>query len=101
MIVKTEEHHGVLNRHGSVSHCWWLPDYNLGPHPWSGIVSYRNNLSVKATLWWIHLDDWNDTALATISPGSHSSDTHGGHFAFDYSKAICTGDAKPWNHIAL
>ncbi|MCM2388555.1 peptidase inhibitor [Streptomyces albipurpureus] len=83
---------------GSVSNCWWLWQYNLSGPPWSGIVSYRNNLSVKATLWDYNGDaDWPAAPQATINSGGNSSNTSGGNPAFADSAAVCTGNAKPWN----
>lgn len=81
---------------GNVSNCWWLEQYNLGGPPWSGIKSYRNNLSVKATLWVSQQPGWNPVADASIAPGSVSSDTTGGNPVFAHSAKVCTGSAKPW-----
>lgn len=57
---------------GSVSHCYALDTYNL-TDPWAGIMSYRNNLPVKATIWWFHGNNYfypgNWSAYATIAPG--------------------------------
>ncbi|MFF8264338.1 peptidase inhibitor [Streptomyces virginiae] len=83
----------TINTHN----CWWLGDYNLDMH-WSGIQSYRNNLSVKATLWnYNGVQEWDTTAYATISPGGKSSDS--GTFRFTNSEAVCTGTAKPWDYF--
>ncbi|MFJ4770615.1 peptidase inhibitor [Streptomyces uncialis] len=85
---------------GSVSDCWWLDAYNLGGPPWSGIKSYRNNLPVKSTLWYYYGSaGWSSAPVATIGVGGASSNTTGGHVAFADSETVCTGDAKPWDHL--
>ncbi|WP_331726466.1 peptidase inhibitor [Streptomyces uncialis] len=84
---------------GSVSHCYALDTYNL-TDPWAGIMSYRNNLPVKATIWWFHGNNYfypgNWSAYATIAPGGSSSDTTAGHWVFNDGDLVCTGDDKPW-----
>ncbi|MEO3978024.1 peptidase inhibitor [Streptomyces sp. CAU 1734] len=81
---------------GSVSNCWWLEDYNLGDS-WSGIKSYRNNLGVKATIWYYDFGStrWEPSARATIGVGGFSSDTTYGNHAFAEAEAVCTGSATP------
>ncbi|MFJ4770614.1 peptidase inhibitor [Streptomyces uncialis] len=85
---------------GSVNDCWMSSAYNL-TDPYAGIMSYRNNLGVKATLWYYgsgaeHAPSSWIGPVVSIAPGGASSNTTGGDAVFNFSTKICTGSQKPW-----
>lgn len=75
----------------NTSECFQLAFYNLIDG--DGILSYRNNLSVKAVLWHttsVH-QEW--VADGTIGAGSFSSNTNGN---LSHAVLVCTGGHSPY-----
>ncbi|WP_079079001.1 peptidase inhibitor [Streptomyces sp. DSM 15324] len=92
-LYRSTEYRTLSFTAASTGACFWLSDYGL-TEPGNGIMSYVNNLSVKATLWSSQdLVHWY--ADGTIRSGGFSSDT-GGSFPFNSSDKICTGSALPY-----
>ncbi|KUN81820.1 hypothetical protein AQJ64_21765 [Streptomyces griseoruber] len=73
------------------SECFQLAFYNLIDG--DGILSYRNNLSVKAVLWHTSNVNLEWVADGTISAGSFSSNTSGN---FSDAVLVCTGGRSPY-----
>ncbi|MDX3521283.1 peptidase inhibitor [Streptomyces scabiei] len=93
-LYRSTEYRTLSFAAASTGACFTLSDYGLSA-PGNGIMSYVNNLPVKATIWNSqNLHDWY--ADATIRPGGYSSDT-GSNFPFHESYKICTGNALPYS----
>ncbi|MFE5143524.1 peptidase inhibitor family I36 protein [Streptomyces fagopyri] len=71
--------------------CFQLASYHLIDG--DGIMSYRNNLSVKATLWHTSPRDLEWVPDGTINAGGFSSNTSGN---FSEAVLVCTGSRSPY-----